>query len=142
MLKNTKRSHSQLVNSFVALRSWCFPEYGHWCIFFAIARKRDHWSAGEMLLLGLCLMWSFVGIFRLLSWGFFLVHFMNNFNSFCMLARRLKTNYIEVNFFFNLIDTTEVLEKCNYVKKIFEVKTFLNMYFKEYWCFYKFLNLT
>ena len=50
---------------------------------------------------------------------------VNNFNSFHMLARRLYWKCIEVQFCFNLIDITEVVNKDNYCNKLYE---FLNKY--------------
>ena len=57
---------------------------------------------------------------------------VNYFICYYMLIRRLNRNSIEVIFFFNIIDTKEVLNKSNYSKRFFENKDFLNMQFKEY----------
>ena len=39
---------------------------------------------------------------------------------------------IELKFFFNLIDTAEVVTKDNYYNKFYENKYFLDMHFKVY----------
>ena len=42
---------------------------------------------------------------------------VNDFNSFHMSARRLNIKSVEVKLFFNLIDTTEVINKDYYYSK-------------------------
>ena len=57
---------------------------------------------------------------------------VNDFNRFYMLSRRLNMNYIQVKFFFNLIDTKEVENERNYHNKFFENKDILYVHYKEY----------
>ena len=56
---------------------------------------------------------------------------VNDLNRFYMLARRLNRNSIEVKFFFNLIDTTKVVNKSNYYNKFFGNKDILTMHYKD-----------
>ena len=56
---------------------------------------------------------------------------VNGFNSFYILARRFNRKYFELKLFFNITDTTEVVNKDDYYNKFFDNNDFLNMHFRN-----------